>query len=235
MLSKYYTRKVECWLDNSCLVSINDGWSWILIGLQSKNYVMFRYSRPFVSILIMITCLNKKADKFYIYQLLQQTFTQNQNRWKACSVFHSTMQIHGWHVVAKGFSLNDSRSWILEIQKNIIIAIQDIRGVTINSKTLKNRQYNGQQKKDKRTNNDLQNTIQKTNDWVTRTLQQTGMNQVLRAAHPSVQTRQKWWFHLQYLFFFNRASLYTSMSVSMTTWCLLQRIWTSIIVSRCHS
>jgi len=35
----------------------------------------------------------------------------------------------------------------------------------------KNGQYNGQKKKGKRTNSELQNTTQKTNDWATRTTQ----------------------------------------------------------------
>ena len=38
----------------------------------------------------------------------------------------------------------------------------------------KDRQHNGQIKKDKRTNNDLQNTTQKTKDRVTRTSLETG-------------------------------------------------------------
>ena len=38
------------------------------------------------------------------------------------------------------------------------------------------RQHNGQKKKDKRTNNDLQNITQKTKDRVTRTLLKTGVN-----------------------------------------------------------
>ena len=41
--------------------------------------------------------------------------------------------------------------------------------VSIIYKSKKDRQDNGQQKKDKRTNNDLQNTAQKTKDRVTRT------------------------------------------------------------------
>ena len=36
-------------------------------------------------------------------------------------------------------------------------------------KSKKDRQHNGQKKKDKRTNNDLQNITHKTKDWVTRT------------------------------------------------------------------
>ena len=44
-----------------------------------------------------------------------------------------------------------------------------------NSST-KDRQHNGQKKKNKRTNNDLQNTTQKTKDRVTRTPLKTGEN-----------------------------------------------------------
>ena len=44
-------------------------------------------------------------------------------------------------------------------------------------KSTKDRQHNGQKKKDKRTNNDLQNTTQKIKDWITRTSLKT---QVLR-------------------------------------------------------
>jgi hypothetical protein len=42
-------------------------------------------------------------------------------------------------------------------------------GLIRNSKSKKDIQYNGQQKGDERTNNDLQNTTQKTKDWATRT------------------------------------------------------------------
>jgi hypothetical protein len=38
------------------------------------------------------------------------------------------------------------------------------KGVTRNRKPKKDKQYNGQRKKDKRINNDLQNTTQKTKD-----------------------------------------------------------------------
>ena len=42
-------------------------------------------------------------------------------------------------------------------------------------KSKKDRQYNGQKKQEnKRTNNDLQNTTQKTKDWSTRTPLKTG-------------------------------------------------------------
>jgi hypothetical protein len=40
----------------------------------------------------------------------------------------------------------------------------------------KDRQHNGQMKKDKRTNNDLNNTTQKTKDRATRTPQKPGVN-----------------------------------------------------------
>ena len=39
----------------------------------------------------------------------------------------------------------------------------------------KDRQHNGQQKKDKRTNNDLQNNTKKTKDGVTQTPLRTGV------------------------------------------------------------
>ena len=45
---------------------------------------------------------------------------------------------------------------------------EDAEGI-IRIRKSKNRQHNGQKKRDKRTNNDLQNTTQKTNDRVTRT------------------------------------------------------------------
>jgi len=41
---------------------------------------------------------------------------------------------------------------------------------------LKDRQYNGQKKKDKRLNNIIQNATQKTKDRVTRTTLKTGVN-----------------------------------------------------------
>ena len=52
---------------------------------------------------------------------------------------------------------------------------EDTKGVTrdLNSKV---RQYNGQKEKDNRTNNDLQNTIQKTKDRTTRTPLKTGVD-----------------------------------------------------------
>jgi hypothetical protein len=45
---------------------------------------------------------------------------------------------------------------------------EDTKGVIRIHTTKKNRQHNGQQKKDKRTNNDLQNIIHKTQDRVPR-------------------------------------------------------------------
>jgi len=43
-------------------------------------------------------------------------------------------------------------------------------------KSKKDKQHNGQKKKDKRTNNDLQNTTQKTKDWATQTPLKLGVN-----------------------------------------------------------
>jgi len=42
--------------------------------------------------------------------------------------------------------------------------LDDTKRVTRNSTSRTDRQYNGQKKKDKGANNDLQNTTQKTND-----------------------------------------------------------------------
>jgi len=51
---------------------------------------------------------------------------------------------------------------------------EDTRGVILICKLKKYRQYNGQQKKDQRTNYNLQNTKQKTNDRATRIPLKTG-------------------------------------------------------------
>jgi hypothetical protein len=51
---------------------------------------------------------------------------------------------------------------------------EDTKGVIRIRKSKKNRQHNGQKKKDKRTNNDLQNIARKTKDQVTRTPLNTG-------------------------------------------------------------
>ena len=51
---------------------------------------------------------------------------------------------------------------------------EDTKGVIISRKSKKDRQYNGQRKKDKRTNNDLQNVTQETKDRATRTPLKTG-------------------------------------------------------------
>jgi len=53
---------------------------------------------------------------------------------------------------------------------------EDTKGVIRSRKSKKNRQYNGQKKKDKRTNNDLQNTTQKTKDRVTQNPLKQGVN-----------------------------------------------------------
>jgi hypothetical protein len=52
---------------------------------------------------------------------------------------------------------------------------EDIKGV-IRIRKLKDRQHNDQKKKDKRTNNDLQNITHKTKDRVTRTPLKPGAN-----------------------------------------------------------
>lgn len=46
---------------------------------------------------------------------------------------------------------------------------QDAKGVTGSHKSQKYRQHNGHKKQNRKTSNDLQNSIQKTNDRVTRT------------------------------------------------------------------
>ena len=52
---------------------------------------------------------------------------------------------------------------------------EDTKGV-IRIRQSKDRKHNGQKKKDKRTNNDLQNIAHKTNDRVTRTPLKIGVN-----------------------------------------------------------
>ena len=53
---------------------------------------------------------------------------------------------------------------------------EDTKGVIRIRISKKNRQHNGQKKKDKRTNNDLQNTSQKTKDRATQIPLKSGMN-----------------------------------------------------------
>jgi hypothetical protein len=53
---------------------------------------------------------------------------------------------------------------------------EDIKEVFRSRKSKKVRQYNGQRKKDKMTNNNLQNTTQKTKDRAMRTLQKPVVN-----------------------------------------------------------
>ena len=53
---------------------------------------------------------------------------------------------------------------------------EDIKGVIRIRKSKKDRQHNGQKKKYKRTNNDLQNNTHKTKDRVTRIPLKTGVN-----------------------------------------------------------
>ena len=47
----------------------------------------------------------------------------------------------------------------------------------IRSRKQKDRQYHGQQKRDKKTNNDLENNTQKTTEWATRTPLKLGVNE----------------------------------------------------------
>ena len=55
------------------------------------------------------------------------------------------------------------------------------KGLTRNCKSKKDRQYNGQTKKNQKTNNDLQNTSQKTEDRTSRThTKNWGWTQVIR-------------------------------------------------------
>ena len=58
----------------------------------------------------------------------------------------------------------------------MIEEFEDTKGVIRIRKSKKGRQHNGQKKKDKRTNNDLQNIAHKTKDRVTRTPLKTGVN-----------------------------------------------------------
>jgi len=61
-----------------------------------------------------------------------------------------------------------------------LIKFEDTKGVIKNCKSKRDRQYNGQRKKNKKTNNDLQNITQKTKDWATRSPQKTrGWTRVL--------------------------------------------------------
>ena len=53
---------------------------------------------------------------------------------------------------------------------------EDTKGVIGSRKSKKCRQHNGQKKKDKRTNNGLQNTTQKTKYRATRTTLKIGVN-----------------------------------------------------------
>jgi hypothetical protein len=52
---------------------------------------------------------------------------------------------------------------------------EDTKGL-IRSRKMKDRQYNGQRKKGKRTNNYLRNITQKTKDWATLTHYKSGSN-----------------------------------------------------------
>jgi len=58
--------------------------------------------------------------------------------------------------------------------------LEDTKGIIRRRKLKKDRQHNGQKKKDKRTNNCLQNTTQKTKDRETRTSLKPKGEHVLR-------------------------------------------------------
>jgi hypothetical protein len=71
----------------------------------------------------------------------------------------------------------------VRIRKNIYLdqklyeeEFEDSKGIIRIRKSKNNRQHNGQKKKDKRTNNDLQNISYKTKDRVTRIPLKTGVN-----------------------------------------------------------
>ena len=58
----------------------------------------------------------------------------------------------------------------------LIEEFEDTKWVIWSCKSKKDRQHNDQNKKDKRTNSDLQQIMHKTIDWITRTPQKTGVN-----------------------------------------------------------
>ena len=53
---------------------------------------------------------------------------------------------------------------------------EDTKSVIISPKSKKERQCNGQMKRNERANHDIQNNIKNTNDLATRTKQKTGVN-----------------------------------------------------------
>jgi uncharacterized protein (UPF0333 family) len=65
--------------------------------------------------------------------------------------------------------------------------VEDTKGVIKISKLKKDRQHNGQKKKDKRTNNNLQNITHKTKYRVTRTpLKTSGTRRVTLVTNPVI-------------------------------------------------
>lgn len=54
--------------------------------------------------------------------------------------------------------------------------LEDTKSVIISPKSKKDRQCNGQMKRNKRVNHDIHNNIQNTNDLATRTKKKTGVN-----------------------------------------------------------
>jgi hypothetical protein len=55
--------------------------------------------------------------------------------------------------------------WVKILWHSLCEEFGDIKGVIRIRKSKKDRQHNGPKKRDKRTNNNLQNTTQKTKDW----------------------------------------------------------------------
>jgi hypothetical protein len=70
-----------------------------------------------------------------------------------------------WHRILRSEWLLVNGKW--EIFQLYQEEFEDTKGVIRIRKSKKDRQHNGQKKKDKRTNNDLQNITQKTKDRVT--------------------------------------------------------------------
>lgn len=92
--------KVNCWLVNNLLLLINKWGKSNLIGLQSKEFTKVSFYPIFLlqnSKRSLV--LAKTADNFSLYQLfidsknsrLPPVRTENQNWWKVCSVFMSTI------------------------------------------------------------------------------------------------------------------------------------------------
>ena len=64
--------------------------------------------------------------------------------------------------------MKTSESWVI-LYFYPFFSFEDVKMVLGSNKLKKGRQYNGEKKKDKTTNNNLHFTIQKTKDWATLT------------------------------------------------------------------